>query len=200
MSRPRILVACEFSGQVRDAFAARGWDAWSCDFLPSETPGQHHQGDVREILDQDWHFIGAHPDCDYIANSGVRWLDRDIERWKKMWDACEFFRLFLAHPCRYKYVENPIPHKYALRWIGQDYAQCIQPYHFGEPYQKATCLWLKGLPNLKPTRIMKERKQACWLESPGANRKKNRSRTYPGVADAFADQWTRYIFGSSNAS
>lgn len=186
---PRILIACEFSGRVRDSFSAKGWDAWSCDFHPTETPGNHHQGDVREILDQHWDMLIAHPDCTYITNSGVRWLDRDIDRWKKMWEACEFFRLFLNHPCPLKCVENPIPHKYAARWIGQTYTQMIQPWQFGEPYTKATCLWLTGLPKLKPTNIVSERKPACWLESPGPERAKNRSRTYPGIAAAMAEQW-----------
>lgn len=196
----RVLIACEFSGAVRDAFAALGHEAWSSDFHASETPGNHHQGDVREILDQHWDFIGAHPDCDYIANSGVRWLDRDIDRWKKLWDACEFFKLFVNHPCHYKYIENPIPHKYALGWIGRKYNQVVQPYQFGDPFQKATCLWTFNLPDLKPTNIVTERKQSCWLESPGPERKKNRSRTYAGIAKAMAQQYTDWIKSNSYES
>ena len=189
----KALIACECSGIVREEMKALGWDAWSCDTQATEIPGQHYQCDVREVLSQDWDFIGAHPDCDFIANSGVQWLDRDIERWKQLWSACEFFRLFLHHPCSHIYIENPIPHKYGLRWIGKKYDQIIQPWQFGEPYQKATCLWLKGLPKLVPTEIVEDRKQACWLESPGPNRKRNRSRTYKGIAKALAQQFTAHI-------
>lgn len=187
--RQRLLVACEFSGKMREAFRAKGWDAWSCDLLPTEQPGQHFQGDVREMLAQPWDMIIAHPECTYITNSGVRWLDRDIERWKQMWEACEFFRLFLEHPCPKVVIENPIPHKYALRWIGQRHSQVIQPWQFGEPFTKATCLWLKGLPLLQPTRIITIRQPAVWLEPPGPERQKNRSRSYDGICQAMADQW-----------
>ena len=187
----RVLVACEFSGIVRDAFSALGHDAMSCDLLPTERPGKHYQGDVRGVLGDSWDLIIAHPECTYITNAGVRWLDRDIKRWKQMWDACQFFRIFLDHPCPRVVVENPIPHKYASAWIGQRHSQLIQPNQFGEPLRKATCLWLKGVPMLAPTKLIPrdECRQECWLESPGPERKKNRSRTYPGIAAAMASQW-----------
>ena len=189
----KVLIACECSGISREAYRELGWDAWSCDLQPTELPGQHYQCDVREVLNQDWDLLQCHPDCTYITNSGVRWLDRDIDRWKKMWEACEFFRLFLNHPCRHVCIENPIPHKYAARWIGDKYTQVIQPWQHNEPFQKATALWLRGLPPVTPTGITSERKQACWLESPGPERAKNRSRTYPGIAKALAQQFTAHI-------
>lgn len=185
----RMLVACEFSAVVRSAFAAKGWDAWSCDLLPTEQPGQHYQCDVREVLGKQWDLIVAHPECTYLCNSGVRWLDRDIGRWKKLYEACQFFNLFLDHPCPRICVENPIPHKYAAGWLRRPWTQTIQPWQFGEPFQKRTCLWLKGLPPLQPTQIVQERKQAVWLASPGPDRWKERSRFYKGIAEAMADQW-----------
>lgn len=193
----RILVACEFSGAVRDDFAARGWDAWSCDLLPAETPGNHHHGDVREILSQPWDMIIAHPECTYITNSGVRWLDRDIGRWKQMWKACEFFNLFLDHPCPRICVENPIPHKYAAAWLRRKYTHTVQPWMFGHTEIKATCLWLKGLPALRATDDVKAAAMALpyaerakvHYASPGPDRWKERSRTYAGIAAAMAQQW-----------
>ena len=187
----RLLVACEESGVVRRAFAARGWDAYSCDLqMSADGSPNHMRCDVRDVLEQKWDMIIAHPECTYIANSGVCWLDRDIKRWKQMWDACEFFRLFLDHPCERIAIENPIPHKYAARWIGTPYTQTIQPWQFGHGETKRTCLWLKGLPPLVPTQIVDGRHPRTHLESPGPNRKRNRSRTYEGIANAMAEQWT----------
>lgn len=184
----KILVACEFSGIVREAFASKGHDAWSCDLLPTEIPGQHIQGDVREVLDDGWDMIIAHPDCTRLANSGVRWLhERNL--WDDLEEACRFFKLFLDHPCDRVVIENPIPHKYALEKIGKKYDQIVQPWQFGHGETKATCLWLKGLQKLKSSNIVSGRYPKVWLESPGAERKKNRSRTYPGIAEAMAEQW-----------
>lgn len=187
----RVLIACEFSGTVRDAFAARGHDAWSCDILPTEKPGQHYHCDVREVIYKYWDLVIAHPPCTYLTNSGVRWLykkgtrEKDEGRWRSMFDASHFFRIFTDYPgvvC----VENPIPHCYASL---PKYTQLIQPWQFGHGETKATCLWLKGLPELKPTNIVEGRKGAVWLMGPSPERQKNRSRTYPGIAEAMADQW-----------
>jgi hypothetical protein len=185
----RVLVACEFSGVVRDAFIARGHDAMSCDLLETERPGPHHQGDVRPLLRHRWDLVIAHPDCTFITNSGVRWLDRDIDRWKQMWAACEFFRECLGANANRVAVENPIPHKYAARWIGDAYTQAIQPWQFGHGETKATCLWLRGLTPLRPTNIVSGRKARVHRASPGPDRWKERSRTMQGIADAMAAQW-----------
>jgi hypothetical protein len=174
----KVLVACEFSGTVRDAFARRGHDAWSCDLEPSETPGKHHQGDVRPLLSQHWDMIIAHPTCRYITNSGVRWLDRDIERWKLLWDACQFFNEFIREFSQTNRVaiENPIPHKYALGWIGRKYDQIIQPWQFGHGETKATCLWLHNLPHLVPTNIVPGREARIHRMSPGPEREREREK------------------------
>ena len=186
----RVLVACEFSGIVRNAFASRGHDAWSCDYLPTEREGNHIQGDVRDILEEGWDLMIAHPPCTYLANSGVRWLHERPERWEELEEAAEFFRTLLNAPIKRICVENPIPHKYAIELIGRKYDQIIQPYQFGEPYSKATCLWLKNLPPLRPTKILtKGIEQKVWREPPSPKRWKNRSRTYPGIAKAMAEQW-----------
>ena len=186
----KILVACEFSGIVREAFITQGHDAWSCDFLPSEKTGQHIQGDVREILNiGEWDMIIAFPPCTYLTNSGVRWLYEQKDRWKKMEDAAEFFASFLYADCPRIAVENPIPHKYAMRDIRHEYTQIIQPWMFGHGETKATCLWLKGLPKLQPTNLVEGRDHRVHRESPGKDRWKNRSRTLPGIADAMAQQW-----------
>ena len=194
----KVLIACEYSGRVRDEFIKRGHDAMSCDLLPTESLGPHYQGDVMDILYDNWDIIIAHPVCQFITNSGVRWLDSDITRWKKMYDACEFFNKFIDHPCEKICIENPIPHKYSASWLKQKYTQLIQPWHFGHKKTKATCLWLKGLPKLKPTNIVgpppkdkEERKKwaECHRMSPGSEREKIRSLTYQGIADAFATQW-----------
>ncbi len=186
----RVLVACEFSGIVRDSFIARGHDAWSCDLLPTERPGPHLQCDLREALKRDWDFIGFHTDCTYMTNSGVRWLYRDIDRWFKLFDSCDLFNLCLRDP-RPGYIENPIPHKYAMRLLDRKYDQIIQPWQFGHGETKATCLWLKGVQPLVPTNIVSGREHRIHTASPGPDRWKERSRTFLGIADAMADQWGR---------
>jgi hypothetical protein len=193
----KVLVACEYSGVVRDAFIRGGHDAMSCDLLPTEADGPHYQGDVRDVLGDGWDLIVAHPECTYIANSGVRWLDSDINRWKRLYEACQFFRLFLEHPCLRVAVENPIPHKFGAGWIGRPYTQTIQPWQFGHPESKRTCLWLKGLPPLVATRNVREQMrsmskretQRVHYASPSPDRWKSRSRTYTGIAEAMAAQW-----------
>ncbi len=197
VKKMRVLVACEFSGIVREAFARRGHDAWSCDLLPSERPGNHIQDDVREVLDNGWDMMIAHPPCTFLANSGVRWLFQDSKymtkelRWDYLREAADFFKKLLNAPIPHIAVENPIPHKYAIELIGKKYDQLIQPWQFGAPYSKATCLWLKNLPPLKPTKIIPKNQvqQQVWKEPPSKERWKNRSRTYRGIAEAMAEQW-----------
>lgn len=209
----RVLVACEFSGVVRDAFAARGHFAVSCDLLPCErSHGLHILGDVRSHLRgyqhcnldgpqcDIWDLMIAHPPCTYFANSGVRWFydggkktrntasgalrEQHLER------ACEFFATLLDAPIRRICIENPIPHRYALEGIGdRKYDQIIQPWQFGHGETKATCLWLKNLPKLVPTNIVEGRTARVHREPPGPDRWKNRSRTLPGIAEAMAEQW-----------
>lgn len=190
----KVLVACEFSGIVRDAFAAKGHDAWSCDLLPTERAGQHIQDDVRDNLCQEWDLMIAHPPCTYLANSGVRWLSRDKSRWQKMFDAATFFRELLAAPIDRICIENPIPHSH---WNPPEYSQVIQPWMFGHPEQKATCLWLRNLPKLRPTNDVKDqmlklpdnKRQRLHYLPPSKDRQKIRSRTFQGIAAAMAEQW-----------
>lgn len=192
----RVLIACEFSAVVREEFRKLGHDAWSCDLLPTEIPGQHLQCDVREALRQNWDLIIAHPPCTYLSNAGSRWLykqgtrDKDTERWENMRDGCDFFSLFLNHPCPRIAIENPIQHKHAREIIGVPYTQTIQPYEYGHPETKRTCLWLKGLPKLVPTDVVEGRAPRVHYESPGPDRWMRRSRTLPGLAKAFASQWS----------
>ena len=192
-----VLIACEFSGVVRDAFRARGHNALSADLLPTERPGPHYQGDVRDVLYEDWDLVIAHPPCTYLANSGVRWLHNNPERWELMKQAASFFNecLNLPHVERVA-VENPIPHKYARELIG-NYTQIIQPWMFGHMESKATALWLRGLPPLRPTHnvhdemmmLPKNIRNRVHYASPKADRWKDRSRTYVGIAEAMAEQW-----------
>lgn len=189
----KVLVACESSGIVRDAFIKAGHDAMSCDLLETERPGPHYKGDVRDVLFDPWDLLIAHPTCTYLTNSGVRWLHTDAGRWPKLFEGADFFRLFDvdARHIPMRAVENPIPHKYALRLIGRKYDQVIQPWMFGHGETKATCLWLTGLPLLKPANIVEGREPRIHRLSPSADRWRERSRTYQGIADAFADQWGR---------
>jgi hypothetical protein len=194
----KILIACEHSGTVRDAFTAKGHDVTSCDLLPTDKPGKHYQGNVEDILYQDWDMIIAHPPCTYFTNSGVCWLHKDPTRWEKLDEAAKFFNLFLDHPCKKVVIENPIPHKYAVERIkGRKYTQTIQPWQFGHPESKRTCLWIKGLEPLKETNNVKEeflklpKNQAQRLHylPPSKDRWKIRSTTFQGIADAMAEQW-----------
>ena len=193
----KVLVACEYSGRVRDAFKVKGHDAWSCDLLPTDSPGQHYECDVREVLNDDWDLIIAHPECTYITNSGVCHLHKDAARWPKLFDACEFFKLFLNNKCERVCIENPIPHKYALGWIGRKYSQIVHPWQFGHPESKSTCLWLKGLPKLAEENNVKkemmllpdnERQRLHYLP-PSPDRWKIRSTTFQGIANGMANQW-----------
>lgn len=199
----KVLVACEFSGRVREAFAKRGHDATSCDLLETEIPGKHYIGNVQDILNNEWDLIIAHPPCTFMAQSGVQWLSKDPGRKEKMIEAVNFFNLFLAHPCKHIAIENPIMHSYAKNLLHEQkpWTQKIQPYMFGHLETKATCLWLKNLPKLKVTDnveskligMKKSDKEKVFWEPPGPDRWKNRSRTYSGIAEAMAEQWGNYI-------
>jgi len=181
----KILVACEFSGIVRDAFIAEGHDAISCDLLPTEAPGPHIQGDVLAVLDQSWDMVIAHPPCDYLANCGVRWrVARD--EWREVREGANFFERFLACAPLWA-VENPVMHKYA----GLPKPTFTrQPWQFGDDEKKRVCWWT-NLPPLIPTSGLDGSTAAARVhrEPPGADRKKNRSRFFPGMAAAMADQW-----------
>jgi len=193
----KVLVACEYSGRVRDAFTRCGHFAMSCDLLPSESPGLHWQGDVCDVLNMGWDLMVAHPPCTYLTNSGVTWLHKDSERWEKLYEGAKFFKMLLDAPIPMKCLENPIPHKYALEKIGKKYTQIIQPWMFGHTEQKATCLWLVGLPNLVPTnnvreemkKLPKNQQQRLHYLPPGPDRWKERSTTFLGIAEAMAQQW-----------
>ena len=185
-----VLVACEFSGVVRDAFKAKGHDAWSCDLLPTEAPGQHIQGDALDVLSDGWDMMIAHPPCTYLCNSGSRWLYEQDDRWVKMEFAADFFRALLTAPINKIAIENPIPHKYAVSIMGRNYNQLIQPWQFGHGESKATCLWLKNLPELVPTDIVEGREQRIHKLPPSKDRWKLRSTTYTGFAQAMAEQWS----------
>ena len=179
----RVLVACEFSGIVRDAFTAVGCDAWSCDLLPTESPGNHIQGDVRDVLNDGWDLMVAHPPCTHLAVSGARWFaaKRDLQA-----SALEFIRdLFNASIPRIA-VENPIS---VISTAIRRPDQIVQPWWFGHGETKATCLWLKGLPKLKPTDTVSGRESRVWRLPPSVDRWKERSRSYPGMAKAMATQW-----------
>jgi hypothetical protein len=195
----RILVACESSGVVREQFALCGWDAWSCDFLPSDVSGQHHQGDVRELLTQHWDMMIAHPPCTYLCSSGMHWTVRGLRDPKLTDDALEFVRLLMNAPIRCIAIENPVG-CISTRIRKPD--QIIQPWQFGHPESKATCLWLKNLPVLQPTNILT--KPACgrWHNqtpsgqnklAPSADRWKKRAKTYAGIAEAMSQQWSAFL-------
>jgi len=179
----RVLVACEFSGIVRDAFKAKGHDAWSCDLLPTERLGQHIQGDVLGILGDGWDLMIAHPPCTHLAVSGARWF---AEKRKEQEEALEFVRLLLNAPIDRIALENPVS-VISTRIRKPD--QIIQPWMFGHGETKTTCLWLKNLPGLVPTQVVDGRAGRVHREPPSPDRWKNRSRTPQGIADAMADQW-----------
>lgn len=194
----RVLVACEFSGVVSQAFRDKGHDAISCDYEENELTGRqyHYTGDVRDILGANWDLMIAHPPCTYLANSGVRWLTGNLtlsrDRWNKMEEASEFFYILWNANIPKVCIENPVPHKYARL---PKYTQTIQPWQFGEDASKRTCLWLRGLPNLVPTNVIIKDKYANQTPSgqnklgPSKDRAKERARTYQGIANAMAEQW-----------
>ncbi len=180
----KVLIACEFSGIVREAFAKRGHRAWSCDYLPTEIPSKKHiQGNVYNFLLDGWDLIIAHPPCTHLAVSGARWFK---DKQKEQAEALRFVKDLMDAPAEKICIENPIS---VISTKIRKPEQIIQPWMFGHPETKATCLWLKGLPKLKPTKIVSGREGRVWKESPGPNRWKNRSRTYKGIAEAMAEQW-----------
>ena len=222
-SRKRVLVACEYSGAVRDAFALRGWDAWSCDLLESEHPGQHYQGDVRDMLPDQWDLMVCHPPCTFLSVSGIHWNNRG-RGWQGTDNAVAFVQMLMDANVDHIALENPVS-IISSRIRKPD--QVIQPYAFGHDASKKTCLWLKGLPLLTPTEYVDGKLFCCGEEvpeecgkygcaycggdkaaklrwgnqtasgqnklAPGKNRWKDRSRTYLGIAKAMADQWGYYL-------
>jgi site-specific DNA-cytosine methylase len=188
----RVLVACEFSGVVRNAFRALGHDAWSCDLLPAEDGAeQHFTGDLftffkeRPLLSSwwEWDLMIAHPPCTHLSVSGARWFK---DKQAQQAEALEFVRQLMDAPILRICIENPVS-IISSRIRKPD--QIIQPFNFGDPYRKTTCLWLKNLPKLKYTSDLTTGEQKCWKEPPSVDRWKNRSRTYPGFARAMAEQW-----------
>lgn len=195
----RVLVACEFSGIVRNAFLDRGHDAWSCDLLPAEDRSNRHiTGDARDILNDGWDLLlVAHPPCTRLCNSGVRWLSKpppgrtlaDMQR--ELREGAELFSAFWNAPIERICVENPVMHKHAKALIVNyvEFSQSVQPWQFGHGETKRTCFWLKNLPTLKPTNVVPGRENRVHRMSPGPERWKERSRFFPGIAKAMAEQW-----------
>ena len=182
----KILVACEYSGIVRDAFIAKGHDAWSCDILPTESPGNHYQGDVLEHLDKGWDLMIAHPPCTHLAVSGARWFTEGKKPGSLQEDALDFVRKLLDAPIDKIALENPIS---VISTKIKKPTQIIQPYQFGHGERKSICLWLNNLPKLKATDNVDGREQRIWKMPPSKNRSKLRSLFYTGIAEAMADQW-----------
>lgn len=199
----RILVACEFSGTVRDAFAARGHDAWSCDLLPSEstTSSQHFQCDVLEVLYSryygQWDLMVAHPPCTHLAVSGARWFkQKEIDNPGQQAKALQFVRDLMAAPVAKICIENPVS---VISSYIRKPDQCIQPWMFGHGEVKKTRLWLKNLPPLRRTNTVAGREAVVHLLPPGPERWKLRSVTYPGIAKAMAEQWSPNLIQKENA-
>ena len=187
----RVLIGCETSGVMRRAFAGLGHDVWSCDLLPAEDNNPNHVvGDARDLLEDGWDLLIAHPPCTRLCNSGVRWLaERDL--WRDLDEAAELFSAFWNAPIERIAVENPVMHGHAKSRI-RNYAppaQSVQPWQFGHGETKRTCLWLKGLPPLVPTKIVSGREARVHRMPPGPNRWRERSRFFSGIADAMAEQW-----------
>jgi hypothetical protein len=183
----RVLVACEYSGIVRNAFIAAGHDAMSCDLLPTEQAGPHYQGDVRDALCGQWDLMIAHPPCTHLAVSGARHFPAKVADGRQQ-AALDFVRLLMAAPIPMIAVENPIS---IISSKIRKPDQILQPWQFGHGETKATCLWLKNLPRLIPTQIVSGREQRVHKMPPGPDRWKERSRTFIGIAAAMAAQWGR---------
>lgn len=195
----RVLIACEFSGTVRNAFLASGHDAWSCDLLPAEDGSNRHiTGDARDHLNDGWDLLMvAHPPCTRLCNSGVRWLSKPppgrslAEMWAELDEGAALFSAFWNAPIERICVENPVMHRHAKeRIVGyRPPAQSVQPWQFGHGEVKRTCFWLKNLPPLVPTHIVEGREARVHLAPPSPDRWKERSRFFSGIAAAMADQW-----------
>jgi hypothetical protein len=186
----KVLVACEFSGIVRDAFRTRGHEAYSCDLLPSLKPSAYHkQRDVTMLLRDRWDLVIAHPPCTHLANSGVRWYKSyPIEKRLALLDSAKFFLACYNANSNRVAVENPIMHVYGKKAIDIEHTQIIQPWMFGHGETKATCLWLSGLPMLEPTNVV-EGREARVHKMYHKHQKHLRSITLQGIADAMAEQW-----------
>lgn len=190
----KVLVACEFSGIVREAFRKKGHDAWSCDLLDTEIPGQHYKGDVFDIINDGWDMMIAHPPCTYLSNAGAKFLyPKGIlnqERLEKALKAKEFFLSLWNAPIPKVAIENPVPSSVIEL---PRYSQIVQPYYFGDMQQKKTCLWLKRLPPLigfiDAVNIQSTKISGNWFNKGGKDRQKNRARTFQGIANAMAEQW-----------
>lgn len=201
MTRPmKVLVACEFYGTVRNAFLETGCDAWSCDLLPAEDRSNRHiVGDARDLLGDGWDLLMvAHPPCTRLCNSGVRWLSKPPngktldQMWAELDEGAGLFSDFWNAPIERICIENPVMHKHAKARIRnyQEFAQSVQPWQFGHPETKRTCFWLKGLPPLMATDVVEGRTARVHRMPPGPQRWAERSRFFPGIAKAMADQWT----------
>ena len=188
----RVLVACEYSGIVRDAFIKKGHFALSCDLLPSERPGPHYQGDIADIINFEYDLMIAHPPCTYLCSSGMHWTTRGLRDSRHTDKAIDFVSFLLAADIPKIAIENPVG---VISTRIRKPEQIIQPYQFGHDASKKTCLWLKNLPILKPTDIIIKSQYANQTASgqnklpPSETRWKERSKTYSGIADAMADQW-----------
>lgn len=203
----RVLVACEYSGRVRDAFIARGHVAMSCDILPTDKPGPHYQGDVLDILHDGWDLMIAHPPCTRLTNAGVRWLKEPptnktlVQMWREFFEGVEFYKALRNAPIPKKAIENPVMHKHAKELLGNIKRQIVQPWHFGDEAFKATGFELIGLNPLEETNRLTppkpgtdEHKKWSFIHraTPSPDRWKLRSTTFPGIAAAMADQWGKY--------
>jgi site-specific DNA-cytosine methylase len=183
MGKYRVLVACEFSGTVREEFKKLGHDAWSCDLLETDIPGQHIKGDVLNIIDQGFDIMIAHPPCTHLSVSGARWFK---EKQKEQELALDFVRKLMNAPINKICIENPIS---VISTKIRKPDQIIQPWQFGHGETKSTCLWLKGLEKLRPTEIVDGREHRIHRLPPSPDRWKLRSKTYEGIAKAMASQW-----------
>lgn len=199
----RVLVACEYSGTVRDAFRALGHDAISCDLLPTEAPGPHYIGDVRALLKERWDILIAFPPCTYLCSSGMHWTVRGKRDPKLTEDALEFVRMLLGAPCKHIALENPVG---AISTRIRKPDCIIHPWQFGHAESKTTCLWLKNFPALVPTNILQKPASGHWDNQcangsqnklgPSPDRWKMRSKTYQGIAEAMASQWSAFALSS----
>ena len=185
----QVLVACEYSGRVREAFAKRGWEAWSCDLLESETEGNHYQGPVEDLVCENWNLMICHPPCTHLAVSGARHFAEKIASGEQQ-QALDFVKMLLDAPIEHIALENPVS---IISTRIRKASQYVQPWQFGHGETKKTGFWLKNLPLLQPTNIVEGREAKVHKMPPGPNRWKERSRTYQGIADAMADQWGKYI-------
>lgn len=195
----KVLVACEYSATVRDAFREIGHDAWSCDIIPCDAdPTYHFQDDALEVMTDGWDLMIAHPPCTYLSNAGARFLYPkkvlNEDRYKKGLEAKDFFMRLLNAPIGKIAIENPVQSR--IFEIPR-YNQVIEPYEFGHPFKKKTCLWLKNLPPLMPTAILEKPESTKvagnWFNKGGKDRQKNRAKTFQGIADAMADQWGKIL-------